>query len=92
MNFKRIDDTEIEKLYKALTSIETVEDCKAFLADLCTKKEIEQMAQRLAGAQMLIEGKTYNEVIEKTELSSATVSRISNAIRYGEGYSKLLKK
>ena len=64
---------------------------KALLSDLCTVKEIEQMAQRVKAAKLLIEGKTYNQVIEETDISSATLSRVSRCVQYGEGYSKFLK-
>lgn len=77
-------------LYALLLSLETTEDCKALFADLCTDKEIEQMAQRLRAAKLLKEGKTYAQVIEETEISSATLSRVSRCVQYGEGYSKFL--
>ncbi len=77
-------------LYSLLLSLETVEDCKALFADLCTDKEIEQMAQRVRAAKLLKEGKTYAQVIEETEISSATLSRVSRCVQYGEGYRKFL--
>ena len=60
--------------------------------DLCTKNEIEKMAERLYAAKLLLEGKTYNQVISETDISSATLSRISRCVQYGDGYSQLLKK
>ena len=50
------------------------------------------MAERIFAAKLLIEGKTYNQVMEKTNISSATLSRVSQCVQYGRGYSKLLKK
>ena len=64
---------------------------KEFLNDLCTYKEIEQMAQRLETAKLLLENKTYEEIIKKTEISSATLSRVSKCVKYSEGYKKVLK-
>lgn len=64
-------------LYKAITDIESVEECKALFDDLCTYKEVEQMAQRLRAAKLLLDGMTYNEVISQTGISSATLSRVS---------------
>ena len=78
-------------LYETLLACQTEEDIKLLLEDLCTYKEVEQMAQRVAAAQMLKEGKTYAEIIEKTEISSATLSRVSRCVQYGKGYSILLK-
>ncbi|MDE6967279.1 MAG: TrpR-related protein YerC/YecD [Clostridia bacterium] len=80
-------------LYKAIADIETVEECKNLLEDLCTYKEVEQMAQRLRSAKLLLEGKTYNEVISETGISSATLSRVSRCVRRGShGYKKALEK
>lgn len=81
----------MNELYKALVSIENTKDCEEFLDDLCTKKEVEQMAQRLKAAKLLKEGKTYTEIINETDISSATLSRVSRCIQYGKGYNKILK-
>ena len=81
----------VDELYALIASLETVEDCRLLFDDLCTFKEIEQMAQRLKSAKLLLEGKTYHQVIEETEISSATLSRISRCVQYGGGYTKFLK-
>ncbi|MDE6373723.1 MAG: TrpR-related protein YerC/YecD, partial [Clostridia bacterium] len=71
--------------------VNTVEDCKMLLDDLCTYKEIEQMAQRVYAAKLFLEGRTYNEIIAETDISSTTLSRISRAITHGSGgYGKFL--
>jgi TrpR-related protein YerC/YecD len=83
----------LTELYETLLKLETVEECENFLSDLCTIKEIQSMAQRLKAAKMLVEGKTYNEVIEETDISSATLARVSKCVRYGQGgYTTLIKK
>ena len=56
-----------------------------------TEEEIEQMAERLAAAQLLIDGKTYAQVIEEVEISSATLSRVSRCVQFGTGYTRVLK-
>ena len=83
---------KITELYRTIVSLETVEECEMLFEDLCTKKEVEKMAERIYAAKLLLEGKTYNQVIAETDLSSATLSRISRCVQYGEGYSKLLKR
>lgn len=88
---KKIDTQAIEELYTLLVSVKTKDDCRKLMDDLCTFKEIEQMAQRVKAARLLIEGKTYHQVIEQTDISSATLSRVSRCVQYGEGYSKFLK-
>jgi len=79
-----------DDLYDLIASLKSREDCRALFSDMCTNKEIEQMAQRIYAARLLIEGKTYNQVIEETDISSATLSRVSRCVQYGEGYRKFL--
>lgn len=90
MNIKGTDNKMTDDLYDLIASLKSREDCRALFSDMCTNKEIEQMAQRICAAQLLIEGKTYNQVIEETDISSATLSRVSRCVQYGEGYRKFL--
>lgn len=83
-------DQMIDKLYGVISKLETKEDCSEFFDCLCTNREIEQMAQRLEAAALLKQGKTYNQVIEQTAISSATLSRVSRALQYGQGYKKFV--
>lgn len=87
----KIDEKMINELFELIASMESAQDCKALFSDLCTVKEVEQMAQRVRAAKLLLEGKTYNQVTEETDISSATLSRVSRCVQYGEGYSKFLK-
>ena len=80
----------IDKLYGVIIKLESVEDCREFFDCLCTNREIEQMAQRLEAAALLKQGLTYTQVMEKTAISSATLSRVSRALQYGEGYKKFV--
>ena len=82
---------KIQQLYELIASLQTPEDCRALFDDLCTIKEIEKMAERVQAAKLLLEGKTYNQVISQTDISSATLSRVSRCVQYGQGYSKFLK-
>lgn len=88
----KISDEMIAELYETVSSLKTAGDCKMLFDDLCTYKEIEQMAQRVIAARLLIEGKTYAQVIEKTDISSATLSRVSRCVQHGSGgYKKFIK-
>lgn len=78
-------DVQINGLYDLFIKLKTREDCKALLDDLCTYKEVEQMAQRAYAAKLFLEGKTYNEIIAETDISSTTLSRISRSISHGSG-------
>lgn len=83
---------DIQELYKVILSLKTIEDCEKLFADLCTYKEIDSMAQRVKAAKLLIDGETYEEIIKQTDISSATLSRVSKCVKYGEGYKSFLKK
>lgn len=85
-------EAKIQALYELILRLETVEDCEALFEDLCTKKEIEKMAERIQAAKLLMEGKTYNQVIAQTDISSATLSRVSRCVQYGSGYARFLKE
>lgn len=82
-----------EQLVKAIIAINNEEECKEFLNDICTFQEIEKLVQRLEAAQLLLDSKTYEQVIQETNISSTTLSRISRCIRYGNnGYKNILDK
>ena len=82
---------KIGAMYDAIVSLESREQCQELFDDLCTRKEIEKMAERLFAAKLLLEGNTYNQVIAQSDISSATLSRVSRCVQYGKGYSRLLK-
>lgn len=84
-------NNDVKDLFSLILSLETMDDCNDLFSDLCTAKEIEQMAQRIKAARLLMDGKTYNQVIDECEISSATLSRVSRCVQYGKGYKKLLK-
>lgn len=83
-------DREFRQLCQAFLALETEEECTALLKDLCTIKEIENMGQRLETAKMLKDGKRYNEVMEKSGVSSATISRVNKCLNYGTGGYRLV--
>ena len=83
---------KIDALYRIIVGLESTEECALLFEDLCTKKEVEKMAERLYAAKLLMEGKTYKQVIAETDISSATLSRISRCVQYGKGYTIVLKE
>ena len=82
----------IQQLFEIITKIDNIEDCRALFDDLCTVKEVENMAERCFAAKLLMEGNTYSQVMAQSDISSATLSRVSRCVQYGNGYSKLLKE
>jgi len=74
-----------DALFDAILSLETREECYNFFEDLCTVKEISDMAQRLEAAKLLLGGSTYDQIVKAVEISTATISRINRCIQYGRG-------
>ena len=94
MDYRPILQTqETDELYEAMLCLTSVEECYRFFEDLCTVNEIEAMAQRLHVAKLLKAGVTYHEIVEKTGVSTATISRINRCIQYGTGgYQSVIEK
>ena len=83
---------KIRYLFELLAKIDDPDQIEQLFDDLCTLKELENMAERIFAARLLLEGKTYNQVMAESTISSATLSRVSRCVQYGKGYSTLLKK
>ena len=81
----------VTQLYALIAAVDDPADLQALFDDLCTVKEIENMAERLYAAKLLMEGNTYAQVMAQGDISSATLSRVSRCVQYGKGYSRLLK-
>ena len=83
----------IDALFDAILSLETREECYDLFEDLCTVKEISDMAQRLEAAKLLLDGSTYEQIVKTVEISTATISRINRCIQYGTGgYRQTIEK
>ena len=89
---QNIKQNRMEQLYQLLAQISDPDDIRLLMDDLCTRKEVENMAERVFAAKLLMDGNTYNQVMAQADISSATLSRVSRCVQYGSGYSKLLKK
>ena len=72
-------------LYRAILTLKTAEECYDFFADLCTVSDMKAMEQRFEVAKLLNEGLIYNDILEKTGASSATISRVNRSLQYGNG-------
>ena len=87
---RRIENTA---MYKAILALETEEECRKFMEDLCSITEIMAMEQRFEVAKLLSEGKIYNDILEQTGTSSATISRVNRSLHYGkDSYWELFRK
>ena len=74
-----------EEMYKAILSLETVDECMKFFDDLCTVSEILAMEQRYHVASCLDDGMIYTDILSETGASSATISRVNRSLQYGAG-------
>ena len=82
-----------DNLYRAVLSLKTMDECKHFFQDLCTVSELQAMEQRFEVALLLDEGMIYNDILERTGASSATISRVNRALHYGaNGYQRVLPR
>lgn len=89
---KRITDDK-DFLFKCIRALESTEECYDFFEDLCTAKELEEMSRRAVAARLLSEHRSYNEVKERTGLSSATISRVSRCLQDNDnGYVRILSR
>jgi len=86
-------NTRAERLYKALLTLTTTDECAALFDDLCTISEINAMSQRLEVAQLLSENMVYSDIMAQTGASSATISRVARCLNYGRGgYAEALRR
>jgi TrpR-related protein YerC/YecD len=89
----RIRTAEVEGLIEALLVLKTSDEVFAFLEDVCTIREIHDMAQRLAVARLLASGEHYATIQETTGASSTTISRVSRCLNFGaDGYRTVLDR
>ena len=83
----------MDELFRAVLELKNVQEWYDFFEDLCTMKELADMAQRIEAAQMLLAGKTYEQIVKEVEISTATISRINRCIQYGTGgYEMILER
>ena len=82
---------KIDELYALIAGISDPEQIRALFDDLCTRKEVDNMAERVFAARLLMDGKTYNQIMAQSDISSATLSRVSRCVQYGNGYKKIIQ-
>lgn len=83
----------IDRLFEAILLLKDKDDCYTFFEDLCTITELQDMAQRLDAADLLIQGMNYQNISKTLGISTATISRVSRCLNYGTGgYKDLLER
>ena len=80
-------------LDQAILTLQDLDECKKFFSDLCTVAELRAMEQRFEVAMLLSDGMIYNDILERTGASSATISRVNRSLQYGaDGYQAVLPR
>ena len=80
-------------LYQAILTLKDLDECRKFFSDLCTVAELRAMEQRFEVAMLLSDGMIYNDILERTGASSATISRVNRSLQYGaDGYQAVLPR
>lgn len=80
-------------LYETILKLKDLEECRNFFDDLCTVSELRAMEQRFEVALLLNQGMIYNDILEKTGASSATISRVNRSLHYGaDGYKSVFAR
>lgn len=87
-----IRSADTDALFDAILTLKNREDCYAFFEDVCTPKEVMDMAQRFAAAVLLDRGENYKQISEEVGVSTATISRVSRCLQYGTGYKSALAR
>ena len=87
---QNIPEKSLDRLFRAIASLETKEEVAAFFEDVCTITELIDMSQRLETALMLDKGENYQTISKEIGISTATISRVSKCINYGSGGYKIV--
>lgn len=82
---EKLHNETMDRLYKAILNLKNEEECAAFLEDICTIKELQDLSLRLQVATMLNNGSNYQEVCKQTGASTATICRVNKCLNYGCG-------
>ena len=90
---KRVKREHSDLLYEAILTLKDLDECRKFFSDLCTVAELRAMEQRFEVAMLLSNGMIYNDILERTGASSATISRVNRSLQYGaDGYQAVLPR
>lgn len=90
---EKLRDHLHDQLFRAILELKSVDECYEFFEDICTIQEMKAISARLEVARMLKAGDIYEDIVQKTGASTATISRIKRCLVYGSGgYEKTLSR
>lgn len=89
----KLENKNIDFLFKAILALETRGECYDFFEDLCTVQELKTLSQRIVVAKMLSDKSVYTDIVNETGASTATISRVNRSLQYGcDGYDKIFDR
>lgn len=89
----KLQSDSMDRLFRSILKLESLEECYAYFEDLCTVKELQDMSQRLDTAILLSQGRSYQQIAEEVDVSTATIGRVSKCLNYGAGgYRAVIEK
>jgi TrpR-related protein YerC/YecD len=90
---EKLEINNLDDLYEAILTLETVDECRLFFKDLCTIPELKALSQRFKVAQMLTENHVYSDIVGATGASTATISRVNRSLKDGnDGYEMVFER
>ena len=90
---KKFRNASLDRLFQTILNLESIDECYDYFEDICTIKELEDMAQRLDTAILLSKGMSYQKITEQVNVSTATIGRVSKCLNYGSGgYKNAIEK
>ena len=90
---QKLKNPNSDHMFQAILKLETVEECYDFFEDLCAVSEFKAMSQRFEVAYLLSNGESYQEIVNKTGASTATISRVKRSLDYGsDGYARVFER
>ncbi len=89
----KLQSESMDRLFRSFLKLESLDECYAYFEDLCTVKELQDMSQRLDTAILLSQGRSYQQIAEEVDVSTATIGRVSKCLNYGAGgYRAVIEK
>lgn len=85
-----LNPKKLDSLYEGVLLLKNVKECRAFFRDLCTLGELQEMSERFEVARLIDEGVPYREIAERTGVSTATITRVAQWLKNGEGGYRLV--
>lgn len=85
----KLKSDDMDRLFEAVLTLESVEECYMFFEDLCTISELMSISQRMKVASLLRDKHTCHDISELTGASTATISRVNRCLNYGTGGYKM---